>query len=545
MEAQNTPKNEPFVCDNCKCPGGYMNGHHDICEQDYINNIRNKGIQRNSSHCQCDNLGHSWGTIVDYDKPVTDQQMEDYKAVNDDLPKPTLKKLKIKHNDSDKIDIVAQHLIDHEDFLTIRETNEILYWNGKIFDSNNAIPKIKAETENQIINCTESDRNEVVNKIKALTYTNIDEFDNDPNLITLENGIFNILTQELTPHTPTNLSKTLIPCSYIENVVDISETKFWNVLTTICTSDGKLDEELRTNVLEMYASSFIKQQIDEISFISYGSGSNGKSIVLEYLESLIGKDNVSRIPLQELADDKFASADLVGKMANIYTDIGTNALRHVDKIKNLSSGEKIRAQFKHGQGFTLIPYAKQIFSCNRFPKVYDPSNGFFRRWKILNFRHIFSKSDKDYDPRLKFKLIEDIEGKNLVFSFVIGISKRLLETGKFTHSTNPIKNRELWNANADPIQNFVDKFTIETEHECNKSFKETHVFYKETMYSIGETPLRFRQFNKEFSEHYEENPRHGKARTWLNLDFKRPEQKTMESIYDSINPVEDGVRRQW
>ena len=65
------------------------------------------------------------------------------------------------------------------------------------------------------------------------------------------------------------------------------------------------------------------------------------------------------------------------------------------------------------------------------------------------------------------------------------------------------------------------------------------------MFSIGETPLRFRQFNKEFSEHYEESPRHGKARTWLNLDFKRPEQKTMESIYDSINPVEDGQRRQW
>ena len=65
------------------------------------------------------------------------------------------------------------------------------------------------------------------------------------------------------------------------------------------------------------------------------------------------------------------------------------------------------------------------------------------------------------------------------------------------------------------------------------------------MFSLGETPLRFRQFNKEFSEHYEESPRHGKARTWLNLDFKRPEQKTMDSIYDSIHPTEDDVRREW
>ena len=550
MEGQNVPKNEPFVCDNCKRPGGYMNGHHDKCEQDYIKNVRCKGIPRSITHCQCDNLGHSWGTVVDYNKPVTDEQMQEYIEVNDKLPRPTLKKLKIKHNDPDKIDTVAAEAVDFWNFITERETNVLLWFNGKIYDSKNAVSIIKEFVETRIQCCTESDRNEVVNKIKSMTYKGIEEFDNDPSIITLENGVFNISTGELTPHTPTNLSKVLIPCSYakpIHEVVEdnLNDNLFWNALTTICTIDGKLDEELRTNVLEMYASSFIKRQIDEISFICYGTGSNGKSVVLEYLESLIGKENVSRIPLQELADDKFASADLMGKLANIYTDIGSNALRQVDKIKNLSSGEKIRAQLKHGQGFTLIPYAKQIFSCNRFPKVYDPSNGFFRRWKILNFLRVFSKSDKDYDPKLKFILIEDQEGKNLVFSVVIGISKQLLEKGKFTHSTNPIKNRELWNANADPIQNFVTKFTIETEHECNKTFKETHVFYKETMFSIGETPLDFRQFNKEFSEHYEESPRHGKARTWLNLDFKRPEQKTMESIYDSIHPTEDDVRREW
>ena len=77
---------EAFVCNHCKKDGGYMNGHHDICEKHYINNIRNKGIQKNNSHCQCDNLGHSWGTVVDYKKPVTDEQMEDYKIVNDNLP---------------------------------------------------------------------------------------------------------------------------------------------------------------------------------------------------------------------------------------------------------------------------------------------------------------------------------------------------------------------------------------------------------------------------------------------------------------------------
>ena len=537
MEAQNTPESEPFVCKHCKKYGGWLETH-DVCEAKYINNFR-------QTDCQCENIGHGWNVTIS-DEPVTDEQLEDYKSVNDTIPKPTLKNLKIKQSDGDKIDIVANHLIDNLDFVTIKETNQIHYWNGKIYDSKNAEAKIKEETERQIQQCTESNSNEVVNKIKRLTYTDIESFDNDPNIVTLENGVYNITTQELTPHTPTNLSKVLIPVNYAKPVHQVVEDNlkgnlFWDYLNTVCTIDKKLDKQMRTDILEMYASCFIKRQIDEISFICYGTGSNGKSVALEYLESIIGEDNVSRIPLQELADDKFASADLVGKMANIYTDIGTHALKHVDKIKNLSSGEKIRAQLKHGQGFTLIPYAKQIFSCNRFPKVYESSNGFFRRWKIINFRRTFAKWESTYDSKLKFKLIEDQKGKDLVFSVVIAISKQLLEKGKFTYSPTPNANRELWNANADPVQNFVEKYTIETDYMSNQSWKETYKFYCEIMYSIGETPLAYRAFNREFSEHYEES-KSDKVRTWKNLELKYPKQDSLDKMLDSVN--EDGTLRE-
>jgi len=165
----------PVICDHCQKDGGYMNGHHDICEQHYINNIRNKGIQRNETHCQCDNLGHSWGTVVDYEKPVTDESFENYKDVNDELAEPTLKKLKLRSNDPDKIDIVADELIDSWNFVTERESDTIYWYNGKIYESKNAKSVIKEAVEKRIANCTESNRNEVVSKIKSLTYMGIEE----------------------------------------------------------------------------------------------------------------------------------------------------------------------------------------------------------------------------------------------------------------------------------------------------------------------------------------------------------------------------------
>ena len=52
-----------------------------------------------------------------------------------------------------------------------------------------------------------------------------------------------------------------------------------------------------------------------------GSGENGKSVCLGYIESLIGKNNVSNISLQDLSENKFMRANLDGKSANIFPDL--------------------------------------------------------------------------------------------------------------------------------------------------------------------------------------------------------------------------------
>ena len=525
----------PVICDHCQKDGGYMNGHHDICEQHYINNIRNKGIQRNETHCQCDNLGHSWGTVVDYEKPVTDESFENYKDVNDELAEPTLKKLKLRSNDPDKIDIVADELIDSWNFVTERESDTIYWYNGKIYESKNAKSVIKEAVEKRIANCTESNRNEVVSKIKSLTYMGIEEFDKDPNIVTLENGIFNLSTEELTSHTPTNFSKVLIPCNYAKPANEVIEdnlkgTLFWEYLTSTCSIEGKLDKIMRVDVLEMMACCFVKRQINEISFLLHGDGANGKSVAIEYIQNMLGKDNFSSIALQTLADDKFQVASLDGKLANLFTDIEQNELKHTGIIKAISSGEPVSVRHLYCEAFQMFPYAKLIFSCNRFPKVYDQKGGFFRRWKIIMFKRTFTVSDPTRDNNLKQKLKDNVEERNLVFSVLIGISKKLLQRGNFTYSISEKANQKIWNENSDPLQAFVDNYCIRVER-CWKSKEDTYKFYKQVMYDKGETPLKYRPFNREFSEHYEDG-KSGSVRKWENLDFKEPKQESLEE-YDN------------
>ena len=245
----------PFICADCQ-KGGTFYENHNTCEAHYQQNIRGKGLKRTESDCQCENIGHSWNVTVDYEKPVTDEEMKDYKAVNDELPKPTLRKLKLNQNNPQKIDIVAHEAIDYWHFVTERESEVIYWYNEMIYESKNAVSIIKEFAEERIADCTESNRNEVVNKIKTLTYMGIEEFDKDPNIVTLENGIFDLSTGKLSDHTHTNFSKVLIPCKYNKPAEEEIEkqlegTLFWDYLTSTCTIEGKLDEMMVTDILEM------------------------------------------------------------------------------------------------------------------------------------------------------------------------------------------------------------------------------------------------------------------------------------------------------
>ena len=438
-----------------------------------------------------------------------------------------------KHSDDDRIDKVSKSLIEKYNFVTATESDTIYLHTGKIYDNKKAEAIIKEETEKRIVECTKHDTLEVIEKIKRKTFEDLKDFDSDPNLLTLENGILHLQTMELSPHTPTNLSKVLIPCNYIEPFSkdikeNLKDTLFWKFLESSFTINGKVNEESIETVLEIITSVFLKRNVDEKSIMFLGNGENGKSVCLDYVKFLLGKDNFSSIPLQILTNDKYSSANLDGKLANIFPDLEEDELKHTGTFKDLSSNESIYAQRKYGQPFDLVPIATQIFSTNRFPKSFDQSQGFFRRWIIVKWSRNF-ENDPDRDNNLKQKLLENESERDIVFSTLVHISRRLLNSNKFTHSKDWKVIQKEWNANADPLDDFIENHIIESDYP--KSKRETYQFYKRIMYFKNETPLGIGKFGKAFSEYFEDS-KSGNDRVWLNIDFKEPTQETLEE-YDN------------
>lgn len=431
------------------------------------------------------------------------------------------------------IDYTASLIKSTNNFVTLANTDEILLYNGKIYSKFDAESVIKSETEKIIESCTSHDRNEVINKIKAQTYANLEEFDSNSNLITLENGVLNLDSLELHSHNSEYLSRVLLPVEFTmpiftihdDSIFDdieknLCDTLFWKFLTSSFTVNGDFRKEDFQTVLEIIASTIIKHHVDEKAFMFLGQGENGKSVCLDYVRSLIGEKNISRISLQDIAEDKFMRANLSGKSVNIFTDLESGEMKHTGKIKAITSGEGLEAQEKYQPPFTLYPFCKLMFSCNRFPKIYDQAHGFFRRWIIIKWERNF-ENDPERIEYLREKLASNQDEKNQVFSCLVFLARKLNKVGKFTHSKDWETTQKEWNSNADPIDDFASNYIVDSE--SNKTKRETYQYYKKVMLSKGEAPLGMGQFSKLFAEYYDEDRLKESQRTervWLNIDFK-------------------------
>ena len=437
---------------------------------------------------------------------------------------------KRKNNPKDLIETTAATIQQTHNFKCLKDSDELLWYNGKIYQPNIAEPLLKEECEKWIENCNTNARYEVINKIKAVNYEDRENFDSDPDSITAENCVLNLKTLETKDHNPSNLSCVMLPVSYypldIKNVdVDyilsyLKDTLFLQYLTSCFTINGKLDQAQFFTVLEVMACCLIKRQFDK-AFMFIGSGSNGKSVLLDYIESILGEENVSNITIHDIELERFSKAELFGKMANVFADIESNELRKTGNLKVIISGDSITAEKKHHHPFKFRPYTKLIFSANRFPYVHDQSDGFFRRFVIVEWKRQFLGEEKN--PKLRVELSKNKEEKDKVFSLLVVIARNLQQRGRFKYEDNIEKLRNQWNQHSDPIIQFINEVVVEKEDSV-VSKREVYSRYCDFCVEQEIPYVTIKKFGMIFGEYYETDQRKDSGginkKFWIDIKLK-------------------------
>jgi P4 family phage/plasmid primase-like protien len=263
--------------------------------------------------------------------------------------------------------------------------------------------------------------NEATGYIARSTYIFPEQINQDPYLINLKNGFYNLKEKKLLPHNPEIFSITQLPIYYNPEADCPLIKKFVSEIVTERDVDA---------LQELVGYCLWKDYHIQKAFMFLGEGHNGKSTFIKTLSAFMGTENISAIPLQDL-EQSFAKATLYGKMANLYPDISSKALTQTGTFKALTGGDAISAEFKFKDRFSFTNFAKLIFSCNKIPETRDFTTAFFRRWVIVNFPYKFEGKNDDKFLINKLTIQEELSG---MFNWALEGLERLLQTGDFSNS---------------------------------------------------------------------------------------------------------------
>ena len=212
--------------------------------------------------------------------------------------------------------------------------------------------------------------------------------------------------------------------------------------------DSIVTEEDRRLLVQVPAQALMQNSNYQLSYLLTGDGSNGKSTYIRLLAKLVGEQSTTAVSLQELMENRFATANLQGKLFNLYADLSKKSLGDTGKFKVLTGGDQLTAEKKYADSFLFRNKAVFVFSANELPQVDDGTFAFWRRWAVIPFPNKFEPSVKFEE---KLLVPENLSG---FLNLIIEDMNRVEEMGIY-RSSKVDEIMELWKTRSNSAYAFI------------------------------------------------------------------------------------------
>lgn len=355
---------------------------------------------------------------------------------------------------------IAEYLVKKFDIITIgeKEYEMFVYRDGVYFQAVNEIiyPEIQRILGPLV---TQSAKLETFNKIASATIKPRSVFTSASlDLIPLANGVYDRLTHELLPHDPKYRFTYQLPITYDSASLCPRIDRF---LTDV------LGEEQRLTVEEWLGYYFYRTYMFKKAIIFVGEGDTGKTTLLEVVDFLLGKENISSVSLQKMTSDKFAAAHLFEKHGNLVDELSAKDISDTGNFKIATGGGSISGEYKFGNQFSFNNFSKLTFACNKIPDVKDfDDDAYFNRWMVIRFDRTIEKKIPNFISSLR----TDKERSGL-FNLAMKGLDRLLEQGKFSYNKDAMDTkREMMRSGSSIAMFAAEMLEQESGNEVTKEF---------------------------------------------------------------------------
>lgn len=218
-----------------------------------------------------------------------------------------------------------------------------------------------------------------------------EKLDSNPRLIGFENGVYDLENDEFREGRPEDYISLSTGINYIE--FDENNPYIEEIMTFM--KKVLVNENVREYVLTLFASILDGTNRDEKFHIWTGSGSNGKSKIVELFQQTIGEYacifNVSLLTQKRVGSSATNSelAIAKGKRFAILQEPEENERLNVGLMKELTGGDKIQCRCLFKEPIRFKPMFKMILTCNHMPSIPPDDGGTWRRVRRVEYTSKF------------------------------------------------------------------------------------------------------------------------------------------------------------
>jgi putative DNA primase/helicase len=270
-----------------------------------------------------------------------------------------------------------------------------------------------------------------------------DDFDGDPYLFAVANGVVDVRTQEHRPARPSDLLKAQAPVKYDASArCPVWERTLLRLLP---------DAEVRDFLQRFIGSCLTGIAQDKAIVWIVGEGDSGKTTVVETLQALLGLDYAKTVGKRTILRSKSGNdnsandlAQLKGLRLAIVSELNEGEFLDEARVKALTGRNPVMGRYLYNEPFVFTPTNKILLETNHMPVVRDVDSAIWNRVKIVPFGVVLAKSEQD--GKLPDRLRLELSG---ILNWTLDGARKWLEDGL---------------GSPDAVSLAVQRYRTETEH---------------------------------------------------------------------------------
>jgi putative DNA primase/helicase len=335
-----------------------------------------------------------------------------------------------------------------------------------------------------------------------------EQFDKDKHLLNVQNGYIDLKTGKLNDH---DRSKYFSKIATVEYTDKIDYPQWQDFLIDIF--DGNTD--LINYMQRAVGYSLSGSTEEQVMFILYGNGRNGKSVFLDIITEMLGSytTNIQPQTLMVKPMSGSANSDIARLQgARLVTTTEPNDGMRFDEglVKQVTGGDTVTARFLYGDEFDYDPEFKLWMATNHKPIIRGTDDGIWRRMVIVPFT--VQIPDHKVDKNLRYKLRREMTA---ILNWAVEGYQEWRRTG--LNEPKIIKDqRQTYRTEMDSVELFIEECCYRKDGEREKS-ADLYRAYKQWAKENNQYNMNSTKFGKEMSNKFQKIRSNGSWYVGLKL----------------------------